>query len=57
MWENYGRILAEYVFIKKFRNSELKDFITIDGEEIFLKIKEENNPVFSSLVILIILNY
>ena len=45
MWENYGRILAEYVFIKKFRNSELKDFITIDGEEIFLKIKEENNPV------------
>ena len=41
MWENYGRILAEYVFIKKFRNSELKDFITIDGEEIFLKIKKK----------------
>ena len=24
MWSNYGRILAEYIFIKNFRNSSLK---------------------------------
>ena len=23
MWNNYGRILSEYIFIKKFRNSNL----------------------------------
>ena len=22
MWNNYGKILAEYIFLKKFRNSQ-----------------------------------
>ena len=25
MWSNYGRILAEYIFIKKIRNSKNND--------------------------------
>ena len=45
MWENYGRILSEYVFIKNFRNSELNKFITIEGEEILNEIKKVNQPV------------
>ena len=45
MWNNYGRILAEYVFIKDFRNSKLKENIEINGQEILKKIKENNEPV------------
>jgi len=29
MWTNYGKILAEYIFIKDFRNNKLKDNIEI----------------------------
>ena len=45
MWKNYGRILAEYVFIKHFRNSNLKKYISIEGEEILFNIKRNKNPV------------
>ena len=45
MWNNYGRILAEYVFIKDFRSSKLKENIEIEGQEILKKIKENNEPV------------
>jgi KDO2-lipid IV(A) lauroyltransferase len=45
MWGNYGRILSEYVFIKDFRNSDLKDNLQIEGQEILKKIKENNEPV------------
>ena len=45
MWINYGRILSEYVFIKDFRQSKLKDNIKIEGHEILEKIKRENKPV------------
>ena len=45
MWSNYGRILSDYVFIKDFRNSKLKEFISIEGEEIFKEIKETKKPV------------
>ena len=45
MWGNYGRILSEYVFLKNFRNSTLKDHFTIEGQEILNKIKESNQPV------------
>jgi KDO2-lipid IV(A) lauroyltransferase len=45
MWGNYGRILSEYVFLKNFRNSTLKDYFTIEGQEILNKIKESNQPV------------
>ncbi len=43
MWGNYGRILAEYMFIKKFRNSEIN--INITGQEILDKIRTSNEPV------------
>jgi KDO2-lipid IV(A) lauroyltransferase len=45
MWINYGRILSEYVFIKNFRQSKLRDNIKIEGHEILEKIKKENKPV------------
>ena len=45
MWKNYGRILSEYMFIKNFRNSECKNFLTIEGQEILNEIKESKKPV------------
>ena len=45
MWKNYGRILSEYNFIKNFRNSNFKKYISIEGEEILLNIKKNKNPV------------
>ena len=45
MWSNYGRILAEYVFIKNFRKSKLKNNIKINGQEILDKIKKSHEPV------------
>ncbi len=45
MWKNYGRILAEYMFVKDFRNLKLDKFIEIDGSEILKEINEKNKPV------------
>jgi len=45
MWENYGRILSEYVFIKNFRNSKLDNFLIIEGQEILNKIKQSKESV------------
>ena len=45
MWENYGRILAEYIFIKQLRVSKLNDNIDINGQEILDKIKKDDQPV------------
>ena len=45
MWANYGRILAEYVFIKELRNPKHKSNIEIKGQEILDKIKKDNKPV------------
>jgi len=45
MWTNYGKILAEYIFIKDFRNNKLKDNIEIRGQEILNIIKKNNEPV------------
>ena len=42
IYGNYGRILAEYPFLKAFRNSKLNKFIEIDGLENLNKIKREN---------------
>ena len=41
IYGNYGRILAEYPFLKAFRNNKLNKFIEIDGLENLNKIKEE----------------
>ena len=34
MWNNYGRIFAEYIFIKEFRKGNLSSNIEINGQEI-----------------------
>ena len=41
MWGNYGRILSEYVFMKNFRDNNLK----INGQEILKQIIKDNKPV------------
>ena len=41
---NYGRILAEYPFLKDFRNNKLSKYIEIDGFENLQNI-ENNKPV------------
>ena len=45
MWNNYGRTLSEYMFLKGFRNNKFKSNINIVGKEILEKIKLENAPV------------
>ena len=42
---NYGRILAEYPFLKDFRSNKLDKFISIDGIENLEKIKNNKRPV------------
>ena len=45
MWNNYGRIFAEYIFIKNFRFGKINSNIEIDGQEILDEIKEEKKQV------------
>ena len=45
MWCNYGIILSEYIFIKKFRDSEPGYNIDIKGQQILSEIKKDNKPV------------
>ena len=46
MWFNYGKIFAEYMFIKNFRNSKnFSNKIIIQNPEILKKIKNEKKPV------------
>mgnify|MGYP001338781071 FL=1 len=45
MWNNYGRILADYMYIKNFRTSKLKPYLQIEGKEIFEEIKKKNEQV------------
>ena len=49
IYGNYGRILAEYPFLKAFRNNNLNKFIEIEGLENLNKIKrEKRRAVFIS---------
>ena len=45
MWNNYGRVFAEYMFIKKLRNEYFRTNITVKGLEILKEIKKNNKPV------------
>jgi Kdo2-lipid IVA lauroyltransferase/acyltransferase len=45
MWNNYGRTLSEYMFLKGFRRNQFNLNINIIGKEIFEKIKQEKTPV------------
>ena len=43
MWNNYGRVFAEYMFIKEFRIGRLNKNIEIDGQEILENIKKKKS--------------
>ena len=45
MWNNYGRTLSEYMFLKGFRNDQFRSNINVVGKEILEKIKLEKTPV------------
>tara|TARA_B100000676_G_C17776053_1_gene679300 strand:- start:185 stop:832 length:648 start_codon:yes stop_codon:yes gene_type:complete len=45
MWNNYGRIFAEYMFLKNLRSNLNKSNIIVDGQEILDQIKITNTPV------------
>ena len=46
MWSNYGQILAEYMFMRDFRNSKiLSDNIVIENIEQLYVIKKSSKPV------------
>ena len=45
MWMGYGKILAEYVFMKNFRKNDTNEFIEIKGQEILENIKFSKDPV------------
>jgi len=49
MWNNYGRIFAEYIFISQFRIGKLESKIKIEGHEILDEIvKLDKQVVFIS---------
>ena len=45
MWNNYGNIFAEYMFIKNFRKGNLSSKIKVDGQEILDEIKKNKKQV------------
>ena len=45
MWNKYGRVFAEYMFIKKFREDRSNKNIIIEGQEILEDIKKKNKSV------------
>jgi KDO2-lipid IV(A) lauroyltransferase len=45
MWKSYGKILAEYVFMKYFREVEPEKFLEIKGQEILEEVKFSKEPV------------
>ena len=45
MWNNYGRVFAEYMFIKEFREDRSNKKIIIEGQEILEDIKKKNRSV------------
>ncbi len=46
MWENYGKIFAEYIFIKKFRNDfRFSKKIIVENQHLIEKIRIEKKPV------------
>ena len=45
MWNNYGRVFAEYMFIKDYRLGKLSSKVEVEGQEIIERIKNENKQV------------
>ena len=45
MWNNFGRVFAEYMFIKDFRSGNLQSNISIKGQEIINELKKNKQQV------------
>ena len=45
IWENYGRILSDYIYLKDFRNGRKNNYINVEGREILNSIKNKKTPV------------
>jgi len=45
MWQSYGKILAEYIFIKRFRKIKSEYFLKIKGQKILDEVKILKKPV------------
>ena len=45
MWNYYGKILAEYIFLKNFRNDTTNKYIDVEGENFLNEIKTNNERV------------
>ena len=45
IWENYGRILSDYIYLKDFRNGTKNNYINVEGREILNSIKNKKTPV------------
>ena len=45
MWNNYGRVFAEYMFIKDFRSGKFDNLFEIEGQKILENIKQQNQQV------------
>ena len=45
MWNNYGRVFAEYIYMKNFRHGNLSKNISIEGDDILTNIKKQNQKV------------
>ena len=45
MWKSYGKIFAEYAFMKYFRKINSEKFLKIKGQEILEEIKHSKVPV------------
>tara|TARA_Y100000591_G_scaffold146226_1_gene125573 strand:+ start:262 stop:1122 length:861 start_codon:yes stop_codon:yes gene_type:complete len=45
MWKSYGKILAEYAFMKYFRKIKSEKFLKVKGQEILERIKLSKDPV------------
>ena len=43
MWNNYGRVFAEYMFIKDFRFNKLGSNIQVEGQDILENLKKNNH--------------
>ena len=45
MWNSYGRVFAEFMFIKDFRTGKLAKNIKVDGQNILETVRSSNKPV------------
>ena len=45
MWNNYGRVFAEYLYMKNFRDGNLSKNISLEGEDVLLNIRDQTQKV------------